>query len=71
MKMTEEVINALQNRNESKLYHAMYDIYEKGSVEAVKAFNQWKLEVKAYEVALIARAEQRIYDNETAFNSIF
>lgn len=49
----------------------MYDIYEKGSIEAVKAFNQWKLEVKAYETALIARAEQRIYDNETAFNSMF
>lgn len=71
MKMTEEVINALQNRNESKLYHAIYDIYEKGSAEAVKAFNQWKLEVKAYEAALIARAEQRIYDNETMFNSMF
>lgn len=71
MKMTEEVVNALQNRNESKLYHAMYDIYEKDSVEAAKAFNQWKLEVKVCDTALIARAAQRIYDNEKAVNSMF
>ena len=72
MKMTEDVINALKNRNESKLYHAMYDIYdENNSTEACEAFNQWKLEAKEYERNMIIRAERMIYKNEADFNSMF
>ena len=72
MKMTEEVINALKNQNESKLYLAMYDFYYSiYSIEASEAFNQWKSEVKEYERNMIIRAEQRIFENEKYFNSLF
>lgn len=72
MKMTEEIISALKNQNESKLYHAMYDFYDSNnSIEACEAFNQWKAEVKEYERNMIIRVEQRIYENEAAFNSMF
>lgn len=72
MKMTEEVISALKSRNESKLYHAMYDIYDtQNTVETSEAFNQWKLEVLEYERNMIIRVEQRIYENEAAFNFMF
>lgn len=72
MKMTEEVIGALKNQNESKLYLAMYDFYDSNnSIEACEAFNQWKSEVKECERNMIIRAEQRIYENENYFNSLF
>lgn len=72
MKMTEKVISALKNGNESKLYLAMYDFYYSNySIEASEAFNQWKSEVKEYERNMIIRAEQRILENEKYFNSLF
>lgn len=72
MKMTDEVIIALKSQCESKLYHAMYDIYDiQNTVEASEAFNQWKSEVEEYERNMIIRAEQRIYENEDYFNSLF
>ena len=61
MKMTEEVINALKNRDESKLYHAMYDVYNENNIKASETFNHWKLEVKEYERNMIIRAEKKIY----------
>ena len=71
MKMTKEVVEALKSQDETKLYHSLYDIYDKDSVKAVEAFNQWKSQVKERDRNLIIRAEQRIYENEEAFNFMF
>lgn len=71
MDMTKDIVEALRNQNEAELYHALYDLYDKGSAEAVEAFKQWKSEVNVYEKAMIMKAERRIYKNETFITSMF
>lgn len=65
------MLKELLKLSDSELYHALYDIYDKGSCEAVEQFNKWIAVSNKNDATRIRTAINRIYENEAAFNSMF
>lgn len=66
--MTEEVKKALKSGSDSRLYSAMWDIYnDNNSCVAIQSFKNWMEEVSRIEAKRIQKAINRIEANEKAF----
>ena len=70
--MTEEVKEALKSGSDSRLYSAMWDIYnDNNSCVAIQSFKNWTEEVNRTEAKRIQKAINRIEANEKALSRCF
>lgn len=65
------MLNELLKLSNSNLYHALYDIYDRGSCEAVEQFEKWMAESNENDAMRIRTALDCICENEAVFNSMF